>query len=323
MLLLNEETVARLLPRRDIFTAVKDAFAAQARGEISMPLRTLAAKSGGVLGAMPGAFASPNGAIGAKLVTVFGGNAAVGLPTHNALIALFDPQTGVPMAVIDGRYITEVRTAVVSALATSALARADAHTLAILGTGVQARAHIDALALVMNIDQVRIWGRTPQHSATLAAFARERGLNARTTNTVAQATLDAGVVCTVTSSREPILSAKDIGAGTHVNAVGFGGPTVRELASDLVSAARVFVDSLDGAEYESGNLILARRDEGAGAGPKVTLLCDVLAGRAPGRQHPDDITLFDSLGIAIEDVACAQLVYARANEAGMGTRVEL
>jgi alanine dehydrogenase len=322
MLLLNEEIVASLLPLRDVFTAVKEAFAAQARGEISMPLRTLAAKTGGVLGAMPAAFADPNGAIGAKLVTVFGGNATLGLPTHNALIALFDPQTGVPIAVLDGRYITEVRTAVVSALATSALARADARTLAILGTGVQARAHIDALALVMKIDEVRIWGRTPRHSATLAAFARERRLNARTTETVPQATLGAGVVCTVTSSRAPILSAKDIGAGTHVNAVGFGGPSVRELSGDLVSAARVFVDSLDGAEHESGNLILARRDEGLGASPKVTLLCDVLAGRSPGRQNPDDITLFDSLGIAIEDVACAQLAYARANEAGMGTRVE-
>jgi alanine dehydrogenase len=322
MLLLNEEIVASLLPLRDVFTAVKDGFAAQARGEISMPLRTLAAKTGGVLGAMPAAFTDANGAIGAKLVTVFAGNAALELPTHNALVALFDPQTGVPKAVMDGRYITEVRTAVVSALATSALARADAHTLAILGTGVQARAHIDALVLVMKVDELRVWGRTPKHSAELAAFARERGLNARTADTVAQATLGARVVCTVTSSREPIVSAKDIGTGTHVNAVGFGGPTVRELSSDLVSAARVFVDSLDGAERESGNLILARRDEGVSARPKVTLLCDVLTGRSPGRQHPDDITLFDSLGIAIEDVACAQLAYARAIEAGVGTRVE-
>lgn len=322
MLLINESEVTRLLPTSDVLAAVRAAFADQAEGSISMPLRTLAAKPGGVLGAMPGAIIGTQTSLGAKLVTVFGGNAALGIDTHNALIVLFDGETGRPAAVMDGRYITEVRTAAVSALATEALARPDARTLAILGTGVQARAHIDALAAVMKIDELSIWGRTAEHATRLADFARERGLRATVLKTPAQACRAASVICTVTSSREPILAAADVAAGTHINAVGFGGPQARELQGDLVARSRIFVDSLDGARHESGNLLLARRDGELSTDPNLTLLCDVLAGRAPGRASQDDITLFDSLGIAIEDLACAQLVYERARHADAGTVVD-
>jgi alanine dehydrogenase len=323
MLILKEETVARLLPMHDVLSVLEEAFVAQARGEVSMPLRTVARGISGILGAMPAALAGAQGAIGAKLVTVFPENGARGVPTHNALITLFDPQTGVPMAVMDGRYITEVRTAAVSALATRALARKDAQVLAILGTGVQARSHLDALARVMTIGQVHIWGRKPVRAAALAAHARSLGLRAGATRTIPEATLTADVVCTVTSSHEPILSAADISPGTHINAVGFGGPATCELASDLIAAARIFIDSMEGALRESGNLSLARRDGALPAEANLTLLCDVIAGRAPGRQDPHEITLFDSLGIAIEDVACARLVFARADQQGVGIRVDV
>lgn len=323
MLLINEREVARLLPPSDVLAATRAAFLAQAQGKISMPLRTLAAQAGGVLGAMPAAIFGDAPALGAKLVTVFGGNAASGIPTHNALIAMFDVQTGRPAAVMDGRYITEVRTAAASALATSLLARADARTLAILGTGVQAHAHIEALAAVMRIDDLRIWGRTEDHARQVAEFARGHGLAARIMNTPAQACLGAMVICTVTSSREPILGAADVSGGAHINAVGFGGPSSRELSAELVRRARIFVDSADGAKYESGNLILARQDGDSPADSNLTLLCDVLAGRAQGRQSQDEITLFDSLGIAIEDLACAQLVFERARQSNIGIAVDL
>lgn len=322
VLILDEKDVAGLLSMSEALAAVKAAFAAQAAGEISMPLRTIAAGDRGVLGAMPGALAGKTAALGAKLVTLFPSNAELGLHTHNALIALFDPRTGRPAAVMDGRYITEIRTAATSALATSLLARSDARTLAILGTGVQARAHIDALALVMQVDELRIWGRSPENAAALAAFAKGRGLRSQVSQSVATACRGADVVCTVTLAREPILTRADIDAGTHLNAVGFGGPNSREVSGELLAQVKIFIDSADGAARESGNLLLARKDGHLSADQNLTLLSDVLAGRAPGRQSPDEITLFDSLGIAIEDLACARLVFERALAQRVGTSVD-
>lgn len=319
MLFLTESEVASLLPIGDVLHALEVAFSAQAEGKISMPLRTLATSGGGLLGAMPAAISGERAALGAKLVTFFPGNAATGVHTHQAIIALFDPASGQPQAMMDGRLITEIRTAATSALATRALARPDARVLAILGTGVQARAHVAALAEVMNVDELRIWGRTAKEAADVADFARKRGLHSRVAATVTDACQGAGVVCTVTSARDPIVTAADIDPGTHVNAVGFGGPTARELPGDLMARARIFVDSVEGALNESGNIMLAAREGQLPAKPALTLLCDVLTGRAPGRHDRDDITIFDSLGIAIEDLACARLVFEHARAGKIGT----
>jgi len=323
MIFLTENEVASLLPMGDVLTALEAAFYAQAEGKISMPLRTLATSGSGILGAMPAAISGEGAALGAKLVTFFPGNAATGVHTHQALIALFDPGSGEPQAIMDGRFITEIRTAATSALATRALARSDARVLAILGTGVQARAHVAALAEVMNVDELRIWGRTAKVAAEVADFARKRGLHSRVAATVTDACHGADVVCTVTSARDPIVTATDIDPGTHVNAVGFAGLTARELAGDLVARARIFVDSVEGALNESGNIVLAVREGQLPAKPALTQLCDVLAGRAPGRHDRDDITIFDSLGIAIEDLACARLVFERARAGKIGTSVRL
>lgn len=324
MLILDEDEVARLLTPSDALAAMRSAFTAQAAGAFSMPLRTIAAGEDGFLGAMPGALGAGDAAtMGAKLVTLFPNNGALNLPTHNALIAVFDAKTGRPAALLDGRYITEIRTAATSALATSLLARTDARTLAILGTGVQAKAHVEALSHVMHIDELRVWGRTREHVDALAAFAKERGLKSTSSETPALACRGAAVVCTVTMAREPLLTAAEVDDGTHVNAVGFGGPQARELSGDLIAKARIFIDSEDGAARESGNLNLARKDGQLHADQKLTLLCDVLAGRARGRQSPDEITVFDSLGMALEDLACAKLVCARAVEAGIGKTVAL
>src|SRR5579872_4194257 len=189
MLFLNEREVTSLLPIGDVLTALESAFRAQAAGQIRMPLRTMASTGDGLLGAMPAAIAGESAALGAKLVTFFPGNAAAGVHTHQALVALFDPHSGQPQAIMDGRFITEIRTAATSALATRALARPDARVVAILGTGVQARAHIGALSEVMHIDELRVWGRTRAKATALADCtrasrtlqrmpARERGLYA-------------------------------------------------------------------------------------------------------------------------------------------------
>jgi len=323
MIFLTEREVASFLPIGDVLSILEKAFYAQSQGKISMPLRNMAANDAGLFGAMPAAISGERPALGAKLVTFFPGNAATGMHTHQALIALFDPRSGQPQALMDGRFITEIRTAATSALATRALARADARVLTILGTGVQARAHVAALAEVMSVDELRIWGRTSKDAAGVADFARKRGLHARVAATVTDACHGAAVVCTVTSARDPIISPTDIDRGTHVNAVGFGGPTARELPGELMARARIFVDSVEGALNESGNILLAVREGQLPAKPALTLLCDVIAGSAPGRQDRDDITIFDSLGIAIEDLACARLAFERASAGKIGTSLSL
>jgi len=323
MIFLNEREVASLLPIGDVLTALENAFRAQAAGQIRMPLRAMATTDHGILGSMPASIAGEQLSLGAKLVTFFAGNAASGTHTHQALVALFDPRSGKPQAIMDGRYITESRTAATSALATRALARPDARSVAILGTGVQARAHIVALGEVMRIEELRIWGRTQARAADVADFARRRGLEARAAATPADACRGADVVCTVTSASDPILASDDIGRGTHVNAVGMGDPTARELPAELMARATIVVDSLDGALAESANIKLAMRDGKLSAEPDLILLCDVIAGTAPGRLGRDDVTIFDSLGIAIEDLACARLVYERASAGGVGTKLTL
>jgi ornithine cyclodeaminase/alanine dehydrogenase-like protein (mu-crystallin family) len=323
VLYLSEREVKGLLPIGDVIAALESAFRAQAQGGIRLPLRSMASNDRGLLGAMPGAIVADPASLGAKLVAVFADNAALGLHTHQALIILFDTACGLPLAVMDGRFITEIRTAATSALATKALARADARTLAVLGTGVQARAHIEAIAEVIDIDELRVWGRTTAKAATLADFGRKRGLHARVAASPTDACRGAAVVCTVTAASEPILATTDVDHGTHINAVGFRGPTSREMPGELMARARIFVDSLEGAHSESGNIILAMREGLLSASTVLTPLCDVMDARSPGRRSPDDITIFDSLGIAIEDLACARLVYDRAKAAGVGTRLDL
>lgn len=308
---------------RDTIDVLERAFKAYADGQASFPLRTMVATSDGILGAMPGAISGEHAALGAKLVTFFRGNSARGTATHQALIALFDPVTGEPLALMDGRYITEVRTAATSALATRALAAEGATIVAILGTGVQADAHVKALAEIMTISELRIWGRSADKAQALARAARETGLNGRATDSVRAACAGAQVICTTTSSREPILAAADVGEGAHINAVGSSVAQTRELASDLMARCRIVVDSLPGARSEAGDIILAIRDGALKPEPELTLLSDVLAGKSQGRRAPSDITVFKSLGIALEDVACASLVYQRAQKAGAGTKVSI
>jgi ornithine cyclodeaminase/alanine dehydrogenase-like protein (mu-crystallin family) len=261
-------------------------------GRIVQPVRLmLPVAERGFFAAMP---AYTGGALGAKLVTFYPGN--VGLPTHHASILLFDPASGAPLAMMDGRLITEMRTAAVSAVATRYLARPDARVLAILGSGVQAGSHLEALRLVRELAEVRVW--SPRNAG---AFAEQHGVRAAAS--VEDAVLDADLIVVATSARTAVLRGEWLSPGTHVNAVGACRPDWRELDDDLVRRARLYVESREAATRESGDVL---------AGTVVAEIGEVVGGTAPGRQTRDEVTLFKSVGVAAEDIAAAALVYRLA-----------
>ncbi|HZV78297.1 MAG TPA: ornithine cyclodeaminase family protein [Candidatus Binatus sp.] len=323
MLLLDEAQVSALLTPRDALAAVQRAFLAQAEQQTVLPLRAAVITSNGLLGSMPGAVLLGGRALGAKLVTFFPGNAQGATPTHQALIALFDAEDGRPIALMDGRYITEIRTAAASALATRVLGRPQSSIAAILGTGVQARAHAHALVDVLSLRELRVWGRNRLHAETLARDLAATGIAARAADTAAQACAGAHVICTTTSTHDPVLALEDVESGAHINAVGACTPRMREISADLMAAASIFVDSIEGGLSEAGDIILAMRDGALPAAPRLTLLADAVAGKTVGRTSDDEITLFKSLGIALEDLTCAALVYERAVERSIGTSVQM
>jgi ornithine cyclodeaminase/alanine dehydrogenase-like protein (mu-crystallin family) len=269
------------------------ALAAFSAGQVVQPTRVMVpvAEHAGFLGLMP-AYA---GVLGVKLVTFYPQNRD--LPTHHATILLFKPETGEPLVSMDGRLITEVRTAAVSAVATKLLARPDASVLAIIGAGVQARSHLEALRLVHPFYEVRVWS---PHRA--AAFAREHGILAA--SSIEEAVRGADVVVTATTSQTPVLVGDWLAPGAHVNAVGAPRPDWRELDDAVLRRAHLYVDSRAAALKESGDVIAADTI--------VAELGEVAAGTAPGRQSPEEITLFKSLGLAVEDVVTAELVYRHA-----------
>ena len=293
---LDEAAVRRLLRMEEVIAAMDQALAAFSTGKVVQPVRIMlpVADHQGFLGLMP---AYTGQALGAKLVGFYPQNQ--GLPTHHAIIQLFRPETGEPLATMDGTLITEVRTAAVSAVATRYLSRADASTLAILGSGVQARSHLEALRLIRTFKEVRVW--SPRHAA---AFASEFGITAAAS--AEAAVRGADVVVTATTSQTPVLHGAWLGPGVHINAVGAPRPDWRELDDAVFERARVFVDSREAASKESGDVIAGGIDRVVGE------IGQVAAGAIPGRQSSDEITVFKSLGLAVEDVATADLVYRKA-----------
>jgi thiomorpholine-carboxylate dehydrogenase len=240
---------------------------------------------------------TPEG-LGLKAVTFYPSNAERGIPTHMATIFLVDPETGVPLAIMDGRLITEMRTAAVSAAATKLLASRDAKVLAILGSGVQAHSHAEALRLVRDFEEIRVWGPTREHAES---FAKEIGAKSMSAE---EAVRGADVVVTVTNSKTPVLKGSWLKPGSHVNAIGACRPDWRELDDEAMSNV-VFVDSREGAMKESGDVILF--------GAKIYAeLGEALAAKVPSRAN--ETTIFKSLGMAVEDIAAAMLVYRAASE---------
>ena len=323
MLLLTEADVRVLLPMQDLIDAMESALAAYSTGRVQQPVRTVmeVGASRSFLGLMP-AFVPDSGALGTKLVTVFAGNAAAGLPTHLATIILFDSETGALRAIMDGRYITEARTAAVSAVSAKLLAREDASTLAIIGSGVQAHSHLEALSLVRPLKEVRVWSPTPAHRQRFAADARALTAAAVMPAPDARtAVAGADLIVLVTASREPVVESKWVADGAHICAVGACRPDQREMSTDLVTRARLFVDSRSGALSEAGDIIIPIKEGAFDNGRIAGELGELVAGRVAGRLKPSDVTIFKSLGMAVEDVTAAHVAFERAAERGLGRAV--
>jgi alanine dehydrogenase len=294
-LILDEEAVRSLLRMDELIPAMATALADLSRGKVVQPMRVMmpVGEHSGFLGLMP----AYGGALGAKLVTFYPNNQ--GVPTHHALILLFRPETGEPLVTMDGRLITEMRTAAVSAVATKLLARPEASVLAILGSGVQARSHLEAMRLVRAFREIRVW--SPRNAGP---FARQFGVQAA--DSAAEAVRGADVVVVATTSQVPVLRGEWLSPGTHINAVGAPRPTWRELDDEVLRAARIYVESREAATRESGDIIAAGRIDAE--------IGEVVSGAMRGRESAGELTLFKSVGVAVEDVVTADLVYRRARK---------
>ena len=311
MLVLSRHEVRGLLDLDLLFDALERAFVELSAGRTSVPPRTAAHVPGkGALAAMPG---YAGGILEAKLVSVFPGNDAAGLPSHQALIALFDDETGSPLALLDGTEITAVRTGASSAVATRALARPDARILAVLGAGVQGRSHLEAVTRVRAFREVRIASRNPEHAETLA-----REVSALAVGSFEDAVRGADVVCACTDAGEPVVLGEWLAPGTHVTSVGLArdGP---ELDADTVHSGLLVVESRIAFEpYPAGSHELQGLDP-----DEATELGEILGGTRKGRSSPEEITVYKSMGHAVEDAAAVGLVYRRALELGTGTEIEV
>ena len=312
LLVISQAEVERLLDLEELLEALTTAFIEVTAGRVSVPPRVAARTPRGLLGVMPGYL--PGAGLESKLVAVFPGNHEHGLPSHLALIALFDEDTGSPLALMDGTYITAARTAAASALSTKLLARREARVLAILGAGVQGRAHLEALPRVRDFHEVRIASRSQAHAEAFASTSA----SARAMSDFEQAVRGADVVCCCTDASEPILAFEWLEPGAHVTSVG-SNPAGPELDADTVVGGRLFVESrVAFSPPPAGSAELVGLDPAI-----ATELGEVLTGAAPGRTADDEITVYKSMGHAAEDAAAARLVYEGALREGAGRRVSI
>jgi ornithine cyclodeaminase len=323
MLVLSHADVERLLPMEECIEVMSDALAGLARGELYQPLRSVVRPpdAAGFFGLMPGHRGGERSAFALKAVMIMPGNPARGLDAHQGAVLLSNGETGELEGVVDATALTAIRTAAVSAVATRALAREDARTLAIIGAGVQARAHLEAMSLVRPFERAFVWSRTPEHARRLAEEA-SAPFPVDAAQSADAAVQDVDVIVTVTSSREPVLRREWIADGTHINAIGASIPTSRELDTATVAAATLFVDRRESTENESGDYLMPLHEQAIGPEHIRAELGEVLIGAHPGRTSPDEITIFKSLGLAVEDLAAAEYAVRRAREAGVGTEVQ-
>jgi ornithine cyclodeaminase/alanine dehydrogenase-like protein (mu-crystallin family) len=308
VLVLSEHDVEQLLTMESCIEVMADALSALARGEVHNPLRQAIRAPGaaGLLGLMPAWRAGDRSYYALKEVCVFPENPKRGLDTHLGAVILHSGETGEPLAFMNASAITAIRTAAVSALATKLLAREDASILAILGAGVQAKAHLRAIPLVREIKEIRTFSRT---SGTVASAE--------------EAVRGADIIVTATSSREPVLRREWIAAGAHINAVGSSIAAARELDGETVAASSLFVDRRESTVNESGDYLFALREGGIHGPEHIRAeLGEILIGSASGRTSEDEITLFKSLGLAVEDLASAAFLYETATREGRGAWID-
>ncbi len=305
------EVVTRLLSTSRAIDAMDRAFRAWGAQRVVQPLRHVLATPTGAFFDMPAAF---DGVAGVKALTYLPANAGGPHPVIQGLVTLFSMEDGRPLAVLDAAALTGIRTAAASGLATRHMAREDAGVLAVLGAGVQARTHIHAVCAVRPVREIRVWSRSIGRARELAESVADVPHPVHVCDSAAHAVREADIVCCVTSSPVPILDSADLSDGAHVNAVGAHTPRTRELDGATMARARVVVDSLEAARAEAGELALAMAEGAIGPEHVVGELADVVLGRIPGRAHPRELTVFKSLGLAVEDVAAALAVLEAARE---------
>ncbi len=318
VLILSEADVRAVLDMESCIEAMEDALAALARGELAMPLRTVfRPPSEELLGLMPAYRGGTEPLFSLKEIVIAPANSARGLDPHQGAVLLHAGETGVLRAVLNASAITEIRTAAVSAVATRLLARPGARRVAILGSGVQGRSHAEAMRAVVDDIELRVWSRTPAHAEALALEA-----HALACETVEEALADAEIVCTCTAAREPVVRLEWLSDGAHVNAVGSSVPSARELDAEVVAAASLFVDRRESTVNESGDWLGAVRELGLTADHIRAELGELLVGTHEGRRDDSELTLFESLGLAVEDLAAAALCVGRARERRLGVEVD-
>ena len=324
-LILTQAEVRRVLPMDECISLMGEVMKAVSQGKGLNPLRGGMSLPDGVgsLLTMPGYMQEPK-ALGLKVIGIFPGNEGTVYESIQGLVMAFDPDRGIPLAIMDAGEITAIRTAAASGAATKSLAREDASQLAILGSGVQARSHLEAMLCARPIARVRVYSPTKAHRDGFAEEAASRhGIPVEATTTSEEAVRGADLICAVTSSGEPVVKSEWVAPGAHINAVGAYTPSTRELDTDTVARSRLFVDSRESALAEAGDFLIPKEEGAIGDDHLLGELGNVLLGAIPGRQGPDDVTVFKSLGIAMEDVASAHPVYQRAKEGGVGTEVAL
>jgi ornithine cyclodeaminase/alanine dehydrogenase-like protein (mu-crystallin family) len=313
LLVLSREDVARHLSYEACIPLMREAMIALSEGRTRQLLRQIVDLEGGrAFGVMPGAMAET---LGAKLIAVFPASAS-GAPSHQGVVALFDPETGAPAAIVDASELTGIRTAAASAAATQALARPDARRLAILGTGEQAWRHVEAIRAAREIEPPTIWGRSRATAEALAA--RVGGIAAAT---VEEAVAEADIVCTVTASPEPVLRGEWVREGTHLNLVGSSRAGPVEVDTALVARARLFADHEEGVRRQGAEYLNALAEGAIGEDHLLGEIGEVFAGTLPGRTSADDVTAYKSLGSIVQDLAAGWYLVRRAREEGFGTRV--
>jgi ornithine cyclodeaminase/alanine dehydrogenase-like protein (mu-crystallin family) len=329
VLILSHRDVLAALPPQACAGAMAAVLAAHARGETYQPLRSVQVPpdAAGFMGLMPcwrGEHDGTAAAFALKALCLMPGNPARGLDAHQGTVTLFDGETGVPTAILDASAVTAVRTAAVTAVATGLLARRDARTLAILGAGVQGRAHLRALADVRDFARIYLYAPTRAHAEAAVEQAGGTSAELIVASSAEQAVSNADVVVAATNAREPVLARGWLKPGAHLNAVGASTPRAREIDTATVAASALFCDSRESLRNEAGEFQRAIAD-GAIAGEEHIRaeLGEVLAGMAPGRRDDGELTLFRSLGVAIEDLAAAERAVVTARERGIGTEVDL
>jgi ornithine cyclodeaminase len=325
VLILNQQEIERLLPMADCIGLMRDALRGLARGEMTQPLRMVIAPPGarGLLGLMPAHKASEPPAYGVKVIGVFPDNPARGLDAHQGSVILLSGETGEVMALMNASAITAIRTAAVSGVATDLLAREDAGDLAIIGAGVQATTHLEAMACVRSIKRARVSSRRMDNARRFVEAMQQRfDFSIEAVETVEAAVRGADLIVTATSSREPVIRREWVAEGAHLNVVGASIPAAREVDSATMAAASLFVDRRESTLNESGDYLIALREGAIGPDHIRAEIGDLLVGDKPGRASAAEITLFKSLGLAVEDLASAQYLYRKAKEQHVGTEVD-